>query len=171
VVLEKNLLGQGWRFGGDGESGHDSRVEDALQRIARSGNQMRQGEPPDAVQLKSYLEQARADGYAQCLLLLPPRLGQRAEEVVQIVSQAGMAVTVCLAVDGVEPPVAPSKLRSLMFFRSPDSPCSTEDLSQAAQLWSRHGGEVMLVDRQAGVLLGDLRNYQRNLARRGKQSA
>jgi hypothetical protein len=173
VVLEKNLLGQDWRFGSDGESGHESRVDSALQRIAKSGNLLRQGEPPDAGQLKAYLEQARCDGYAQCLLLLPPKLGsaQRADEIARLVAQAGMAVTVCLAVDGVEAPAPSSRLRSLLFFRSPDSPCTAQDLEQAARLWGRHPGEVMLVDRQAGVLLGDLRNYQRNLGHRGKQSA
>ena len=172
VVLEKNLLGQGWRFGCDGQSGYETRLEAALKRIASSGN--RDATEPDSTQLGIFLEQAGQDGFAQCLLLLPPKLEdpKQSEQIARAVAHAGLAVTVCLAVDGIDPPRTNSRLHSFVFFQNDKSRCSSDDLREAAQMWGRHPGEVMLVDRQAGVLLGDLRNYQRTLERnQGRQSA
>lgn len=167
VVLEKNLLGQGWRFGSDGQPGYDTQLSDAILRIARSGN--REG-APDTSGLVQFLDSARADGYAQCLLLLPPKL-PIAREVAQVVAAAGMAVTVCLAVDGVEEPRKTTRLRSWLLFGSSQSRCSAQDLRESAELWGRHPGEVMLVDRAAGVLLGDLRSYQKIRDRREERQS
>ena len=166
IVLEKHLLGQGWRFGCDDQPGFDEHVQPALERIARSGN--RHPERESGCQLGEFLQQAQKDGYAQCMLLLPPRLGDKSTLVTQAVIRTALAVTVCLTVDGVVEETQAARWKRWLYFTQGDSHCTPEDLREAAKLWGHHNGDVMLVDRKAGVMLGDLRSYQRQ---KGSRSA
>ena len=102
-ILESGLLGQGWRFGADGNQGHCSVVEEALTFLARSGN------PGHSCGLAAFLEQASRDGFSGCLVILPSQPGAWMDAVRQAVP--GRALKVSLA-------AAPG------FFRSHQEPAS-----------------------------------------------
>lgn len=73
-VLESNLLGAGWRFGADGNTGHCSSAAEALTFLARSGNLARSGQT--RVGLAAFLAQAARDGFNGCLVALPSGKGE-----------------------------------------------------------------------------------------------
>lgn len=96
-ILEKGVLGAGWRFGADGSEAHATGIEESLTLLARSGNPLTR---PRA--LAAFLEQARRDGYQSCLVLLPGGYGPWILEVERSLRAGGLQVSL-LVVDAASP--------------------------------------------------------------------
>lgn len=88
TVLEKELLGQGWRFGADNSPEPTSKLEEALIQLARSGNPTR-----GATGLSAYLAQAAHDGYKSCLVFVPPGEGPWLQAVHAAAARTPMRLT------------------------------------------------------------------------------
>lgn len=94
VVLQRGLLGEGWRFGADGSSERAERLDEALDLLARSGN-------PGAKSpgLGAFLEEARADGFQGCLVFVPPVPGPWLEPVQRAAARSPLHLTFLAAAD------------------------------------------------------------------------
>jgi len=154
VLVERSLLGNGWRFGVDGVGGFAESADPALRMICASGNL----EPAEATGqgLEAFLAQASHDGYASCLLLLPPLETPALERVLHVCARAPMPVTCCLVVDGVE--TRPSAARRWeRWLLQPESrpACPLEMVGALASRWPGH--DLLLVDRLSGQVIEDLR--------------
>jgi len=105
-ILEKGVLGAGWRFGADGSEAHATGIEESLTLLARSGNPLTKPRG-----LRAFLEQARRDGYQSCLVLLPGGYGPWILEVERGLKAGGLQVSL-LVVDAAPPaPPAPALAR------------------------------------------------------------
>jgi hypothetical protein len=94
-ILESGVLGQGWRFGADGNQGHCNNVGEALTFLARSGNLSLAGRSD--VALRAFLSQAAKDGFNGCLVVLPSAPGPWIEEVKQAARVSGIEVSWAVA--------------------------------------------------------------------------
>ncbi|MEW6278594.1 MAG: DUF58 domain-containing protein, partial [Candidatus Eremiobacterota bacterium] len=87
-VLERELLGQGWRFGADGSPKPTSDLGEALRALARSGN------PPNVpTGLAGFLQGAAADGYKSCLVFVPPTAGPWLPQVAAVAARSPLRLT------------------------------------------------------------------------------
>lgn len=96
TLLERGLLGSGWRFGADGAE-DAATLPEALEALARSGSAARGGT------LGAFLERARRDGFGACILLLPGRRGPWMEEVLGAVATSPLRIQAVHALDGWAP--------------------------------------------------------------------
>ncbi|MGE0496140.1 MAG: DUF58 domain-containing protein [Vulcanimicrobiota bacterium] len=103
-VIERDLLGQGWRFGADGSTEPSGLREEALRMLARSGNP----EVKSGHGLESFLSQAHADGFGSCLVVVPPRVGAWSDKVAAAIRNARLGLTVLSAA----PPAGQSQAQS-----------------------------------------------------------
>lgn len=158
TLLERGLLGPGWRFGADGaEDAQD--LDGALEALARSGS------APSAPALAPFLERARRDGFGACILLLPGKEGPWVSAVQAALAAAPLRVHAVFALDGWSPP-PPSKWRRA-FLRPP----STEgaDPGDVLDLLGRivlPAMQATLVDIRGGAVLDRPEAFLRNLTGR-----
>ncbi|MHB2020487.1 MAG: DUF58 domain-containing protein, partial [Candidatus Xenobia bacterium] len=156
VILERGVLGEGWRFGADGTAGHTPHLQEALRLLAASGNTS--AEPGSG--LGQFLQQAQLDGYASCFLFLPSRPGPWMARVVAALERTRMQVTIFLGTDELRVQSVQEPWWHRVLFRQehdPNRPRS-EDLSQVTQTFGKLAAEMILVDRQAGRLYRDPRH-------------
>ena len=145
TLLERGLLGQGWRFGADGaEDAHT--LDEALTALARSGS------TAAALGLGAFLERARRDGFGACLLLLPGVDGPWAAQVQAGLAGAPLRVQAVFALDGWAPEAPPRWRR--VFLQPPEPggavPGEVLDLLRRLQLPSV---AATLVDTVSGDVL------------------
>jgi uncharacterized protein (DUF58 family) len=147
TVLERGLLGTGWRFGADGaEDAHT--LEEALEALARSGSTRVRGG------LGPFLERARRDGFGACVLLVPACEGPWAEQVREPLAHSPLSVHVVLALDGWAPPRPPRPFRP----RPPRGSRPSEVLSLVDRL-VHPGMAATLVDTASGDVLAEPRAW------------
>jgi len=100
TLLERGLLGAGWRFGADGaEDTHT--LDEALAALATSGS----ATGPCA--LEAFLARARRDGYGACILLLPGKDGPWVTALQASLGAAPLRLHAVFAVEGWTPPEPP----------------------------------------------------------------
>jgi uncharacterized protein (DUF58 family) len=158
VLLEGQLLGPDWRFGCDGAPGQDHQKEAAMDRVCRSAAS-RQPQPD---QVLAYLQKAQQDGYSQGIVVLPLDLAGHDEAVREALMLSPVPVQLCLAIDGQ--PDSPASGWRRWLVRPRPAQQLTQQLRRAAQLWNRFPGQITLVDRRNGCVLGDLQAFARRTA-------
>jgi len=160
TVLERNLLGEAWRFGADGAEDAE-RVDAALHGLARSGTL-----PPPPCDFAPFLQRAAKQGFGACLLFLPPAPGPWTAEVAAAVAATPMRVHAVASFRGwgVETPPEPWWRRLLL---SPEPPrgARVESLAALAEALAPTGARFSLADTESGAILKDPGAY---LARAGK---
>lgn len=161
VILERGLLGDGWRFGADGNAGHCSAAQGALEMLARSGN-------PEATaqsHIERYLQEAAASGFGSCFIVVPPGGGPHVEKILNAARTSAMRVVLCLGLDHIplDQPPPPAWKRFLL--APPDGRAEAPTLESIANRWGTGREEVMLVDRSSGNVYNDLHAVVRARAR------
>lgn len=107
TLLERGLLGPGWRFGADGAE-DAATLPEALDALARSGSAARGGS------LGAFLARARRDGFGACILLLPGRGGPWVEDVLGPMAASPLRIQAVHALDGWAPAPNPWWRRALL---------------------------------------------------------
>lgn len=154
LLVERDVLGAFWRFGADGSAGYASTLDDALDRVARSG-----GVPPGRpTGLAPFLAQAELDGFAACLVVVPARPGPWVEAVAAA-TRSPLRLRLLTAVDGVPGPrpAAARRLERLLVLPREDEGVPPEALALLAARLAGVPLPLTAVDRSSGVLLGDPR--------------
>lgn len=159
VLLEGDMLGPEWRFGCDGTSGQDHQKGPAIERLCRSAD----SRVPQPSQVSAYLRQAELDGYSQGLVVLPLDLAGQDVAVRDALRASRVPLQLCLAIDG-QPAPAPQQGWKKWLVRPQVAEQVSEDLCKAAALWRGFPGQVVLVDRRNGSILGDLQVFARRSA-------
>lgn len=158
VILERNLLGEGWRFGADGSTQHAVRLQEALRVLARSGN------PPDDVEpgagLAAFLAGAQKDGYSSCFLFVPSLPGPWLAHVTQALARTPLRISLFMGSDHLveAPPKEPRWYRLVLQPTPPPGP-GLEEMTTITRQLARSVAEVWRVDRKAGRLFTDT-NYR-----------
>ncbi|MBN9419298.1 hypothetical protein ABS71_21800 [bacterium SCN 62-11] len=159
VLLEGDMLGPEWRFGSDGTSGHDHHKVAAMERLCRSAD----SRVPQPSQVSAYLRQAEQDGYSQGIVVLPLDLAGQDVAVRDALRASRVPLQLCLAIDGQPAPVAEAGWKKWLV-RPQAAQQLGEHLRQAAALWRGFPGQVVLIDRRNGAILGDLQVFARRSA-------
>lgn len=140
VLVEFRLLGEGWRFGADGRGGHTGNEEEALTRIAESGNVGRRN--PRG--LRSFLSEAEKDGFGFCLILAPPGNRKFASEVSDCLDCSQMQGEIWIGLDvKEEPELGWSRLLKKLESPGVDPPQVHANWNGRATLVERASGRVM----------------------------
>lgn len=147
VILERRLLGDGWRFGADHSFEAATTVPHALEILARSGA----GRPADPGVLDAFLARAERDGYSCCVLFAPPRLTPSMDAARLALSHSRMRVHVMI---GFDPQTVTtgngSRWRRLLLHSSREGDVPVSTLEEAADFWRSAGADTFLTDRRAG---------------------
>ena len=156
VVLERGFLGDGWRFGADGCPGFTGRLEEAIDFLVRSGSAPA-GLPTG---FPEFLERARQDGYAACMLVLPPVAGAWIPAALSALAGTPMRIYTYAVVDQLASEASqPGMLRRVFFLQEKRPMPGGKDLARLASDFAGSPFPLVLVDRQAGRVFGDLREY------------
>lgn len=152
VVLERRMLGDGWRFGADGSPGHADNVDDSLEMLARSGN-------PEAgpVGLATFLQRAEADGFQSCLVFVPAGAGPWMEAVRRIAGGSRLGLTFLMAIDDTDAALRRAPLWKRLLLR-PERTDSVDPGAVAEALQSVKT-PMVLCDRHDGRVVDDARRY------------
>jgi len=154
AVLEQGLLGEGWRFGADGAAAAAHTLAEALEALVASGNagaETRSG-------LTRFLATAERDGFAHCVLFLPPRPGPWLERTAATVRQARLETLLLTAVDGTGAAAAPAPWwRRLLLLPATDGGDTAAALEAMAAPFVGLASRMAAVDRATGRVLGDPR--------------
>ncbi|MFN8613272.1 MAG: DUF58 domain-containing protein [Vulcanimicrobiota bacterium] len=159
VLIEGDMLGPEWRFGCDGTGGQDHQKQPAMERLCRSAASRQ----PQPSQVTAYLRQAEQDGYSQGIVVLPLDLAGRDLSVRDALMASRVPLQLCIAIDG-QPAVQPQAGWKKWLVRPLAEQKLGEDLRRAAELWRNFPGQVTLIDRRNGSLLGDLQVFARRSA-------
>lgn len=153
AVVEQGLLGEGWRFGADGSAEAAHTETEALDTLVASGR----AAAGAAVGLGDFLRRAERDGFAHCVLFLPPRPGPWLEPTAAAARATRLRPLLLTAVDGagVEAPPTPRWRRLLLLPRGGASPPA--DLHAVAAPFVGMPSRMVAVDRATGRVLGDPR--------------
>lgn len=161
VVLERRMLGEGWRFGADGTAGFAESLDASLEMLARSGN-------PEvgAPGLAAFLKRAEADGFQSCLVFVPAGAGEWLEAVRRTAAGSRLGLTWLVGVDDAEGGAErPPLWKRLLLHARPGRKADLEEVSAALQ-----GGKLPMVlcDRKDGRVFDDARHYLASRGRRRK---
>jgi hypothetical protein len=161
--LELGLLGEGWRFGADGSRATASNRDEALDALVASGD----ADPRGPTGLAPFLDRAARDGYAHCLLFVPPGPGPWLDTVPATVARTALRTVVLTAVDGVAADTPrPAWWRRLFLEADTDGHPVAASLDRMATPFLGLPCRMAAVDRTTGLLLGDPR-LRVALAQRG----
>lgn len=145
TVLERELLGQGWKFGADGSPSSASTPEEGLRILARSGSYDGDG----GEGLARFLEEAQRDGYQSCLVVVPPRLGPWVKKVKTALQKSRMRLTVLSAAPGDPDDEPPPVWKRYLFYAEEGKPDHPDRLFKDLKmrhlsflLYDQHRGRV-----------------------------
>jgi hypothetical protein len=160
TVLERNLLGEGWRFGADGADDAE-RLEGALFALARSGTV-----PPTACSLDLFLQRAAKQGFGACLLFLPPGPGPWLDHVLSAVAGTPLRVHAVASFRGWAGESIPEPFWQRLVLK-PAVPVGAEleQMAALAEAFAATPARFSLADTESGAILRDPGAY---LARAGK---
>jgi hypothetical protein len=154
VVLERNLLGEGWRFGADGTPGHTSILPEALRMVAQSGTLPEHTTPGSGLQ--TYIETAQKEGYGSLFLFVPSRSAAWVGRVKTALATSSLKVSLFVGSDClVDAPAPEPRWRRWVLKKPPDRGPGAEAMAQVAAHFQHTVQEVWRVDRQAGRLFCD----------------
>lgn len=163
VVLERGLLGEGWRFGADAPArpdagdpgspeGRASHLEEALDLLARSGNGDPDRVPPaPPAAFSAFLERAERDGYVCCLVFAPPGDGPWIATVEGAARRTRMRVHAFMGVETMHAPEPPTHWQRLFTVpRPPSGTPSREEMGRAFDRWRKATGGTFAIERETG---------------------
>lgn len=152
VVLERRMLGEGWRFGADGNAGFAVTLDESLEMLARSGNP-----EVDTVGLGTYLQRAEADGFQSCLVFIPAAPGPWVDAVRKTLASTRLNLTFLTAVDDTRKAGARPPLWKRLLLR-PDGTDHADPKQVAEAL--RPPGPIVLGERRTGRVVEDARRWK-----------
>jgi len=156
TLLERGLLGAGWRFGADGgEDAHT--LPEALEALARSGSTEATGG------LGPFLDRARRDGFGTCFLLLPCTEGPWLAQLQPLLAAAPLPVHLMFALDGWASPPPPALWR-LLLRPPPQGGATPAALLALLNQLAPPAMATTLVDVRSGDVLESPRAYLRKRA-------
>ncbi|BDU73961.1 DUF58 domain-containing protein [Mesoterricola silvestris] len=158
TLLERGLLGPGWRFGADGAEDAED-LEGAREALARSGSSGGAGG------FAAFLERARRDGFGACILLLPGRDGPWTAPVQAALATAPLRVQAVFALDGWREP-APSPWRRAFLRPEPEDGAAPEEVLDLLGRIAAPPTGATLVDIRSGDVLDHPEAYLRKRAGR-----
>lgn len=161
VILERGLLGDGWRFGADGSAGHSNAPQPALEMLARSGNP----EAPAQSYLERYLQEAASAGFGSCFIVVPPGGGEHVQRILNAARTCAMRVVLCVGLDCIPLDTPPTPAWQRLLLAPPSGQEEEPSLESIATRWGTGREEVMLVDRASGNVYSDLHAVVRARAR------
>jgi uncharacterized protein (DUF58 family) len=165
VVVERNLLGDNWRFGADGSLTTAASPAAALELIIASGSATR-GTPAG---FPEFIAKAARDGFSICLAFLPAGEGGWREGVLAGLGQTGMRVHLLTAVDGGGRRLESNPAWRRVLLRRPARELpGVDDLARMARPFIGLACPFTAVDRIAGRILGDPRRFVAALERAGR---
>jgi hypothetical protein len=162
VVLERRMLGDGWRFGADGSPGFAENLDDSLEMLARSGN-------PEAFPwgLGAFLKRAEADGFQSCLVFLPAAGGDWLEAVRRATADCRLTLTWLVGVDSTRTDLDRPPLWQRIFLRP--EPVLGADPQTVAEALQSARTPMILCERKEGRVYPDARNYLKTRHRAGSK--
>jgi hypothetical protein len=154
VILERGFLGENWRFGADGSPAATGRLDEALDILIRSAGVS----PEAATQLPAFLHQAQKDGFAACLVVMPPARGPWVNSVVPALGNAALRIHAFTVIDGPARahPVTQS-WKQLLYSRKADTGGQITDLAWVAHDFGAVPFPISAIDRISGRFFGDAR--------------
>jgi len=192
AALEAGALGEQWLFGADGTSDPTSRLDPALEAIARSGSLSSNGDPPPFAGprsdngkqtalgqrlrptaaskkppsgLRTFLSHARLEGEVHCIVFAPARPGRWTSEALEAARSYPGAVSFVLGTDGVVRTSPPPLWRRLLFTEEAVAGTPAEELAAVLRILASAGCPALVIDRVSGRSYG--RAHQRALGGRG----
>jgi uncharacterized protein (DUF58 family) len=145
-ALESGALGEGWRFGADGARAVARTLGDALHAVAESGA----AEGP--TRLGAFLESgAQAD---PCIVFAPAQDGPWRAEALRFAERHGPRLSFVLGADGIAHATRRAPLADLLLSAPDASAVRDRELRALAAQLSAYGGEVRVLDRTTGAVLG-----------------
>lgn len=159
VALEAGALGEHWLFGADGTNEPTSRLESALEAIARSGSYEPNGH--QQLGLAGFLERVSAEGDVHCIVFTAASPGSWTPEVLRLASHFTGSLSFVLGTDGVSRNGHRPLWRRLLFVETPSLGTPANDLSMLLRSLSSVRGVVQVVDRTSGRTFGE--GHQRAL--------
>lgn len=147
ITLETGELGEDWLFGADGTREPASRLEPALEAIARSGSFRRNGSGGG---LSEFLHAAGRDGEAHCLVFTPPYPGPWTDEVVEAARAYPGLMSFVVGTDGVVRPKAVKLWHRLLFADEPEPGTPADELSTILRTLGSTGSTTLVLDRLNG---------------------
>lgn len=164
AALEAGALGEQWLFGADGTHHATSRLDAALDAIARSGSFGANGDfPPSG--LRAFLRNARLEGEVHCIVFAPARPGQWTNEILEAARSYPGAVSFVLGTDGVVRASPLPLWRRLLFTEEPPGGTPAEELTAVLRILGSAGCPALVIDRASGRAYGQA--HQRALGRLG----
>jgi len=154
AVVDLGLLGLGWRFGADGWRPSASSGAEALDALVASGD----ADPRGPSGLAQFVARAERDGYAHCLVFVPPGPGPWLATAAATVARTALRTLVLTAVDGVAADTPrPAWWRRLLFEADRDGHPVAAGLDSMAAPFLGLPCRMVAVDRASGRVLGDPR--------------
>lgn len=155
VLIERNLLGEGWTFAADGAGAPASRIEDALDTIAQSGSAHGR-----LSGFADFLKRADQEGYGYCVLFTPPRPGPWIDTLLEALRATRLRVHVMVGMDGVRlergaNDAKPSLARRLVMQPDPVDGPTPSELAETLRRVGAAATSVTLVDRRSGQMYND----------------
>ncbi len=153
TVLERGLLGQGWRFGADGAEDAEA-LDAALVSLARSGS----APPGTPSGLGPFLDRAARDGYGACFLFLPASTGPWLEAVRAALADCPLRLHGIVALHGWS---AGKRARWRRFLVRPEAArgADPEEALRLLRSLALPGARFTLVDTASGDVLPDPEAY------------
>lgn len=152
VMIERQLLGEGWAFAADNGGAPATTVSDALTTLARSGQAV-----PDASGFRDFIEKAEREGYGYCVVFVPPAPGPWLDALLDAVRRTSLRIHAFVGMDGVDAgrlsrPRHDGLLRRLVVQPDDLDAPTMRDLSEVLTKLASCGGNVALIDRRTGQL-------------------
>lgn len=182
VVLERSLLGDGWRFGADvpAESSETERrdagacgashLQAALDLVARSGG-VDGSATRDPQAFRRFLERAEHDGYVCCLIFAPPGCGPWMEAVEEASRRSRIRLYTFMGVESMLGSAPRARWQRLLTVGPPAlAAVSREDLGRAFDGWRPVAASVFAVERGTGRVWDGLPPLQESPRARGASS-
>lgn len=155
VMIERQLLGEGWAFAADNGGAPATTVEDALGVLARSG----QG-GANSGGFRDFIEKAEREGYGYCVVFVPPAPGPWLDTLIDGVRHTSLRIHAFIGMDGIDA----GRLRKnrhgglvrRLFVQPDDLDAPTlPELSEVLTRLAACGGNVALIDRRTGQLFSN----------------
>jgi hypothetical protein len=154
VVLERGFLGENWRFGGDGSPAAAGRLDEALDILVRSADIS----PEAATQLPAFLQQAQNDGFAACLVVMPPARGPWVNSVVPALRNSALRIHAFTVLDGpAQAHPARQSWERLLYRHEADTGGRITDLAWMVHDFGAVPFPISVIDRTSGRAFGDAR--------------
>jgi hypothetical protein len=154
ILLERGLLGEGWRFGADGCAGETGRLDEAIDMLVRSGSAAIE----DYSGPGTFMKRAEKDGYSACIVLLPPSLGPWVSSIAAALSTTSMRVHAYAVVDRARLHERHPRWFTRVLCRAADGGRpQTNTVASLAAAFPNRSFPLILLDRRSGASLGDVR--------------